>query len=122
MPSNPDKPRELRNISRIDKYNKTSKSWNHAWQVRFQRGGKYYSQWFEDSKYRGKDQALEEAQIFRDAMERELRPQETRPKGRPTDSPLPGVWLNRRESNTTQRFRPYWMASAPGKDGKDKLI
>jgi hypothetical protein len=72
MPSNPNKPYELRNISRIDKKSVKWNSENHGWQVRFLRNRKPISQWFEDSKYGKKENSLKEAKLYRDGMEKQL--------------------------------------------------
>jgi hypothetical protein len=72
MPSNPNKPYELRNISRIDKKHPRWNTENHSWQVRFLRNGKPISSWFEDSKFGSKEKSLEAAKLYRDATEKEL--------------------------------------------------
>lgn len=79
MSQNPEKPYELRKITRIDiKGRKSHNKGTHGWQVRFQSPSdksKDINQFFNDSKFGGKEKALEAAKHFRDAMEIEYDPE-----------------------------------------------
>lgn len=72
MTANPNKPYEMRNISRIDKRDKKWNSEAHAWQVRFKRDRKPISAWFQDNKFGSSEGSLKAAKAYRDAMEKEL--------------------------------------------------
>jgi hypothetical protein len=122
MPSNPNKPYEIRNISRIDNRSKRWNTENHGWQVRYRRGNRKISQWFEDGLHGGKDNALKEAKQYRDIMERELR---LEPKGKITrkhvtvEDPV-GVYRIIRHLNykSGPHEYPIWVANWPKGDGK----
>lgn len=79
MSQNPDKPYELRKITRIDiKGRKSHHKGTHGWQVRFQSPSdkaKDINHFFNDEKFGGKDKALKAAELFRDAMEIEYDPE-----------------------------------------------
>ena len=60
----------LRNISRLEIPPKKGRGATIGWQVRFLDD---ISKFFSDKKQGGKEKALEEAKLFRDAYERELK-------------------------------------------------
>lgn len=70
MPHNPNKPYEMRYLSRVDIAKKDTSGDTHAWQFRLKRGNVNISRFFPDSKHGGKEEALKCAQEFRDEIEK----------------------------------------------------
>lgn len=80
MPRNPNKPYEMRYLSRVDMVKKSGKDGLHAWQFRLKRGNVNLSQFFYDDKLGGKEAALQSAQKFRDEIEKLYPPLSERDK------------------------------------------
>ena len=66
-----EKDKELLNITRFD-YEKEGKAGQHGWWVRLQKNGKKFQNFFNDSKFGGKEEGLKAAKIFRDAVKLHL--------------------------------------------------
>ncbi len=96
------KPYELRNIERL-KPRLGKKTDNLGWWVRFLIENERISESFSDNKFGGKEKALKAAQIFRDAMERKVRPKQTEHK--------PNVKTKRNRSGIVgvNRTKNYWQ-------------
>ncbi len=114
------KPHSLRNIVRIDVPSKSTK----GWQINFNRSK--ITKFFSDSKYGSEKAALKEAQLFRDACERELQIQLEKTKRttslnkltKRNTSGIPGVskFVDRRPN----RGKGEWQAQWVDQDGKHR--
>ena len=80
MPRNPNKPYEMRYLSRVDMVKKSGKDGLHAWQFRLKRGNVNISQFFYDDMLGGKEAALKSAREFRDEIEKLYPPLSERDK------------------------------------------
>lgn len=117
MTSLNDKPYDMRNITRMDNPKFKGKVY-HAWAVRFGDGGSKLCEYFGDSKYGGKEKALEAAKRFRDEKEKELTPifkmLKLRRMNRRNKSGVVGVHkadkLTRKRSGKTYSYS-HWIAS-----------
>ena len=116
---------ELRNITRFDQDPRPDHEvGTHGWWVRFQVEGKRLTQLFSDNKFGGKKKALQAAQTYRDAIEREVRPKQTghhaNIKTRRNRSGIVGV--NRAKNTTHRNGKRYishvWQAHWSKPDGK----
>lgn len=126
MPYNPDKPHEMRYLSRVDIGKKGTGGETHAWQFRLKRGDVNISRFFSDNKYGGKEEALKCAQQFRDEIEK-LYPAITGKEKylKPTKKNKSGVvGVHRLERDYTKSNRPSkyhdsaWVASWIDDSGK----
>jgi hypothetical protein len=126
MPHNPNKPHEMRYLSRVDIAKKGTGGETHAWQFRLKRGDVNISRFFSDSKYGGKEEALKCAQQFRDEIEKLYPPITDREKYlRRTKKNTSGVvGVHRIERDYTKLNRPSkyhdsaWVASWIDDSGK----
>ncbi len=69
---------DLKNIYRIDQYQKDGYHENHGWQVRLAWYGKQYTKFFRDSKFSSKEEGLKKTIMYRDnlisKLEKEIGP------------------------------------------------
>lgn len=65
------KDNDLLNITRFD-IEKPGKTGQHGWWVRLQKGGEKFQNFFNDSKFGGKEEGLNAARIFRDIVKLQL--------------------------------------------------
>lgn len=116
---------ELRNITRFDQNSPSGRGiGTHGWWVRFCIEHKRLTQLFSDNKFGGKEKALEAAKIYRDAIERDVRPKQTdhlpNIKTKRNRSGIVGV--NRSKGTTHKNGKRYiyyvWQAHWPKLDGK----
>lgn len=122
------KPDELRNIQRLDYERKKGGSGKTVgWFVRFQRGGKTIRRTFSDSKYGGKDKALEAAKKLRDEIEQHYADTpyvgyHTKKSNKNTSGVI-GVYkdesITRRKSGKTYIYK-LWTAHWVDKNGQHK--
>lgn len=120
--------KELKNISRIDQEPKSEgKQGQHGWWVRFQKNGKKFQHFFNDTKYGGKESGLIAAQKFRDAVKLEYIEKEgtspLNPSSTPTKRNKSGtVGVHRTSYTYHKRGKPYkaevWQAHWPTGNGK----
>jgi len=108
---------DTRNVVRIDidRGNRSS----HGWQVRMQRRGQVYTQYFSDSRLGGRRSALKAAQYWRDQTSREApSAEDPREKSKVSRSQfgIPGmrVFLARVGDN----YVPYLQVSWPEQEGR----
>lgn len=123
--------KDLTNITRIDQDPRPNKNiGQHGWWVRIKRGGKTTQNFFNDSKFGGKEKCLEAAIIFRDAVKSQFLEHPnteailsgTRAKDRRNTSGVMGV--NRTSYSYTSKGHIYqrlvWQAHWPIGNGKQK--
>lgn len=120
---------EMKGISRIDQPSKKT----HGWFVRFYKNGKIHSAFASDSKYGGKDKALEQAKrLKRDLQERISNGEqeknvesEVKYRRKPKSSSINksgmvGVSLVFQRSRTGKRY-PYYQVSWNPEPGRMKV-
>ncbi len=120
---------DLKGISRIDQPDKKT----HGWFVRFYKNGKIHSRFASDSKYGGKQKALEQAKKLKQDLEYKLmngasegvsdeKPQNRRkPKSSSINkSGMVGVSLVFQRSRTGKRY-PYYQVSWNPEPGRMKV-
>lgn len=128
MPRNPNKPYEMRYLTRVDMTKKSGKHGLHAWQFRLKRGDINISRFFHDNKLGGKEASLKNAQEFRDEIEKLYPPLSNRDKftkiTKKNKSGIVGV--HRIEKDYTKPDRPSeyhdsaWAATWIEESGKRK--
>lgn len=122
--------KDLSNITRIDQEPRPNKNLGqHGWWVRVKRGGVMTQNFFNDSKFGGKEKCLEAAMIFRDAVKSQYLDHPN------TNSMLLGIrspnrrnksgetGVNRTEYSYTSKGKKYqrlvWQAHWPIGSGKN---
>lgn len=116
---------KIKDISRID--SEISKM--NGWYVRVYGGGKTFSKYFSDCKYKSKTGALEAAKAYLEDLQREItekfkdyNPSESKPKYRQkrhTANTSGVVGVHRSEFVSRGRKMAYWVATW-SEDGKSK--
>ena len=109
------------NITRFD-IEKLGKSGQHGWWVRLQKSGKKFQNFFNDSKFGGKEEGLKAAIVYRDIVKENLRTIDASDRKPRSNSGVTGVSLSEGpyKSKGHINHRRAWHANWIDEEGKPR--